>query len=116
MIDAGELNSRVHLQRRGAAVRDSHGNAQPAAFETVSTVWAKLAPKLGGEGVVAGRLQGRQPYVVTVRYSSLTRDITPAWRLEDARRPGRFFDVKSIINVGERNDILEILAEEGSPS
>lgn len=86
-MDAGQLNSRLHLQRRAAAGRDVHGNAQPGEFETVATVWANLAPRLGGEGVMGGRLQGKQPYVVTVRYSSQTRDITPAWRLEDSH-PG----------------------------
>ncbi|MBL4767653.1 MAG: head-tail adaptor protein [Rhodobacteraceae bacterium] len=75
----------------------------------------------GGETVQASRLQGRQPAVITIRNSVITRKATAEWRIRDLRR-GQFddhkcwqgveYNVRAI--VPSDDDIwLEITAESG---
>lgn len=73
---------------------------------------ARLQPKLGSEPVVAGRLQGIQPYLLTVRSSTRTRSVTPAWRVRNVRT-GVTYNIKTAVNVDERNQWLELLVVEG---
>src|SRR5690606_16918032 len=83
---AGALRERLHFQRR-ADGDDGMGGTIPGAGElaTEFTVSAALRPLRGSEAVMADRLGGKQPYVVTVRYSQQMLEVTPAWRLKDAR-------------------------------
>lgn len=118
---AGELRHRVAFQRRvettgSGEASDKYGNAL-SEWETVFECRARLQPRLGGEEVVAARLQGKQPYILTVRSSRLSREVTPAWRVYDVRAgmrpdgksPKRVFDIKSVSNVDERNQFLDFL-------
>ena len=75
------LRTRVHLQSRGL-VDDGFGNMVPGGeFTTIHTVWANLHPLKGSETVISARLEGRQPYLMTVRQSSDTRQVNEAWRV-----------------------------------
>lgn len=65
----------------------------------------------GGEAVQSARLSGRQPVVATVRASTATRAITPAWRLRDLRR-GRNLNIRAVVETEDRAWI-EITAESG---
>lgn len=113
---AGELRERVHLQRR-AAGNDGFGVGPSGQFETVATVWAHYLPLRGSESVQASRLQGRQPYVVTIRQSSQVRDLTPAWRIVDARNEARVFAISAPpTDPDGRRAFFEILCTEGAPS
>lgn len=118
---AGDLRSKVAFQRRKELVTDQEksnrlGNAL-GEWETVFECRARLQPRLGSEEVVAARLQGKQPYILTVRSSKASRTITPAWRAYDARAgmrpdgvtPKRIFDIKSVSNVDERDQFLDFL-------
>lgn len=90
---AGPLRYRCAFQRR-AEVDDGWGGTTPGSgpFETQFTASVGLTPRTGGEEVTAARLQGRQPYVATVRYSSETAGITTAWQLV---HDGRTFAITS---------------------
>lgn len=118
---ACELRSKVIFQRQKEIVTDTQksdrfGNAL-GEWETVFECRARLQPRLGSEEVVASRLQGKQPYILTVRSSQLARDVTPAWRVYDARAgmrpdgitPKRLFDIKSVSNVDEQDHFLDFL-------
>lgn len=108
---AGALRERVHCQF-AAAEDDGWGNPLPGAgeFETQFTVSAGMKPRTGGEGVDAARLGGNQPFVVTVRNTSQTRQITTAWRLVDARGDGRVLEITSPpADPDGRNQWLEFL-------
>ena len=112
---AGALRERVHCQF-AAPLDDGWGNPLPGAgeFATQFTVSAGMKPRTGGEGVDAARLGGTQPFVVTMRNSSQTRQITTAWRLVDARNANRVFAVTSPpADPDGRNQWLEFLAVEG---
>lgn len=115
---AGALRYRLNFQMRGDE-DDGWGNVVPGAgpFETIFTASAGMRPLRGSEVVQAARLAGRQPFVVTVRKSSLTRRVTTAWQLVDARNANRVFAITSpLADPDGRNQWLEFLAVEGGAS
>lgn len=114
MPSAGDLKWRLHCQSR-EAVSDGYGNRQGGEWITRFTVPAAMVPKMGGEQVMASRLDGLQPYVVSVRQESRTRQITTAWRLVDARDETRIFSISAIIDPDGRRLWLDILATQGHP-
>lgn len=113
MVAAGLFrDNRVHFQSR-AVVDDGAGNEVAGPFETQFTVSASFAPLRGGEEVMAARLGGQQPYIVTVRQSSQTRQATTDWRLVDARDVSRIFNIRAINDPDGRRAVFEILAQQG---
>lgn len=102
----GALRSYIHFQNRGE-VDDGFGNMVPGGeFVTQFSVYANFRSLLRGsaagvEDVFADRLQGNQPYVVTVRKMAALDEVTTAWRIVDARsedNTGKFlrvFNIKS---------------------
>lgn len=111
------MRDRVHLQRRVAGDDGFGGSTPSGQFETVATVWAHLLPLRGSESVQASRLQGRQPYVVTIRQSSQTRELTSAWRIVDARNPNRIFAINAPpTDPDGKRALFEILVTEGASS
>ncbi|MGV8830340.1 MAG: head-tail adaptor protein [Devosia sp.] len=112
---AGALRERVKCQMAGPG-DDGWDGSLPGAgeFATQFTVAAGMKPRTGGEGVDAARLGGSQPYVVTVRNTPQTRQISTAWRLVDARNELRVFAVTSPpADPDGKNQWLEFLATEG---
>lgn len=113
---AGALRGLVHCQEQVEG-DDGFGNVV-VDWSTRATVAANFLPLRGTETVMAARLAGKQPYVVTIRSSELTRAMTPAWRLVDARagevngRPRRVFDIKAISDPDGKGAWLECLCEE----
>ena len=115
---AAGLRERMHFQFRPSQ-DDGWGNDQPGqgAFTTQFTRWAALRPRVGGEAVTAARLDGRQPYVVTVRHDTEMQSVTTAWRLVDKNNPDRILNIVSPPADPDGNrQWLEFLAEEGRPS
>jgi len=83
------------------------------SFTEVATVWAEMvpyAPSLGGERNLDRQLQEQVTHRVLIRYRD---DITPAMRIHYA---GRYFNIRTVINVNEANVLLHLLAEEGVAS
>jgi len=107
---AGELRQKIELQVR-TLVDDGYGNEIAGPFETQATVRAKFHYLRGGEEVMAGRLAGKQPAIVTVRSSAATRALTTDWRILTA--DGAAWNIRSITDPDGRRAWLEILAEKG---
>lgn len=74
---------------------------------------ARLQPRMGSEPVIASRLQGVQPYTLTIRSSSNTRQVTPAWRVRN-KRTGVEYAIKTAVNIDERNAYIEMLVVAGA--
>lgn len=107
MTSAGELRERVAWEQ--VAVSDS-------SYGTIAGDWterfqtrARIRPLVGQEPVLAQRLQGIQPFVITVRSSSDTRDITNTWRARNART-GMIYSIRAV-TPDETNEWIDILAE-----
>ena len=112
MPGAGSLRERLNFQRRSYG-DDGYGTPTVGEFAFAFCVAAAFRPLKGGEDVIASRLAGAQPYIITVRQSSLTRQVTTDWRIEDARTAGRIFDIRTIADPDGRRAWFEILAVEG---
>jgi SPP1 family predicted phage head-tail adaptor len=108
---AGALSERIAAEKRGTA-DDGYGNPVPSQFEVQFECAARLTPLKGTETVMASRLGGVQPMIIRVRHSSNTRQIQPDWQLRDVRK-GTVYQIKSVANVDERREYLDILAISG---
>lgn len=110
---AGSLNHIVWLQQR-ATTDDGFGNVESNWVNRFQEP-CRLAAKLGGETVFASRVQGTQPYIMTVRGSTRTRAIDGSWRAVNART-GAVYNIKTAVNVDERNALVELLVVQGEAS
>lgn len=114
MGTAGRLRERVHFQSRDV-IDDGYGNTR-GEWVTRFTVAAGLKPLRGGEQVMASRLQGVQPYVLTVRQSSQTAQVASDWRVVDARGASRVFAVTAPpTDPDGLRQWLDILVKQGEP-
>lgn len=80
-VGSGSLRFLVALDKR-INIDDGAGNYTGAWQEQFRTDAAFLALK-GSEAVMASRLEGKQPYIVTVRYDEDSAAVTTDWRLRD---------------------------------
>lgn len=103
---AGKLNKRASLS---APVQEPDPDEQiVTSWQHMGTVWANVLPLRGSESVMQARMQAKSPVIVTVRASSLTRDITAEWRVSI---DGRSHDVKERPRETQDRAFLEFLAE-----
>lgn len=110
MPNAGDLRDRVRLQQRA---RDENGD-RLGDFTDAHTVWAQIRYLRGSEPVVAARLQGQQPVVITVRASGQTRAVETSWRALNARS-GEVYEISAVTPSDDRAwiDILAVQKGEG---
>lgn len=106
------MHQRLHFQKR-SIVDDSYGNEVAGPFETVFTTAAELIPLRGGEPVQAARLVGVQPYTVRIRSCAAARDVTPSWRIVDARNASRVMNIRTVTNPDQKNAWLDLLVDDG---
>lgn len=107
---AGALRERVNIQ--GWTEVDDGWGGTKLEWDTIATVAASFRAARGGESVTASRLSSEQPYFVTLRSSTATRAITPAYKLQDARNTARMFDIKSVADVDGKRQWIELLVTE----
>jgi len=65
----------------------------------------------GGEGVMAARLESRQPVILTIRASVQARLIGNDWRAVD--RDGTIYNIRENPKESDDRGMLEFLAESG---
>lgn len=70
MSSAGKFRERVTFYVPGATVSDGAGGRLPAAAETSVTLWARVQALQAKEDLVNGKVTYRQPYKVTIRFTS----------------------------------------------
>lgn len=115
-MESGSLNERFVFQKRPstAPVGDGYGNFQ-SGFEAQFTVWTKRLFLRGGETVIAERLQGRQPAVLTIRASRQAAQITTDWCAVNARDSSEVYNIRSV-SLSEDRSFYDILCERGVAS
>ena len=106
-IIAQDLQDRVAFDLRADAPDDYGGTA--GDFVEQFIVSARINRKLGGERIIAARLDGHQPVTITVRSSVDTDQIAPDWRARNVRT-GEIFNIRSI---AENDGFLDVLCESG---
>ena len=76
---AGDMRERVTVQRATASA-DGYGG-QNVSWADVATMWAKVQPVKGTEGVQAGGVAALETYLVTVRYGADVSELDRlSWR------------------------------------
>lgn len=113
-VAVGDLRDLIHFQRRKKS-DDGFGNQIAGDWITQFTLRANLKPLKGSETVIASRLAGIQPYVLTVRASPMSMEVSTDWRLVDARNADRVFNITAVIDPDGRRRWVEITATEGVP-
>lgn len=108
-MSAGDLRERVIFEQRNTE-SDGAGNFTDEWVATPA-VSAHIKPLKGSEPVLAERLSGRQPVVITVRSSTATRAVTTDWRARNARS-GATFNITAV-TPDERRAYIDILAISG---
>lgn len=115
-MQSSDLRDKLGFYRR-ADSGDVYGNSQGEFGASAElTAFAHVKPRLGGEAVLAGRLDGRNLVNITVRQSSDTSRVTTGWRAKN-ERTGEIFNVRSIIDPhadnSQRGRFWEMLCEKG---
>jgi len=112
-MNAGQLRERLSFEKRvdlaepGNRSGTKRGNWQQQ-FQPFAAAIQYLR---GGETVMASRLSGIQPAIITVRACSETRMIDASWRARDVRS-GAIFNIKAP-NPTADNKWIEFVAETG---
>ncbi len=104
-VKAGRLRHRVTLQ--SAADTADGGGGFTTTWSDVATVWAAIEPLKSRERLFAQQLENPVTHRVTIRYRA---GVTAKMRLEFG---ARVFNIRGVINAGERDRTLELLCEEG---
>ena len=103
-MDIGRTNKRItfckYAEEQNALLQTEQ------VLKPVKTVWASVEPTRGREYQEAQRVRPELTYKITTRYH---KEITPDMLI---KFKDRYFQKVSIINVRERNEMLEIICTE----
>lgn len=117
MAGAGPLRERVRFQRRRPDV-DQFGNVE-GEWATLAERAAQIRPMRGSEQVLAGKLEGRAPVEIVVRWDTLLGAGVTALTTDDRAidlRNGTVWNIRAIENRDQRHKYLTITAEAGVPT
>lgn len=112
MTTAGDLRESIRLEAR-EDVEDEYGNVQ-GMWVTKLTAPARVRVLKGSETVMAGRLQGTQTAVISLRNQPLLATAQTGWRAVNARS-GQTYNIRSV-TPDERGAMVDLLVESGIPS
>lgn len=105
---------RVTFQRRRRTRDDGHGMTE-GEWCSIFSVAAGIRPLKGGEDVLAARLTGVQPVIITVGKDRRTEAVTSAWRAVD--EAGRVYAITAPpADMEGKGLFLDILASSGVAS
>lgn len=110
MSSASELRHRLQFSLHSEH-QDGYGNFV-GEWVAQFTVSAKVKYLRGTESVMAARLEGRQPILITLRNCISARRITSDWRALDVRT-GVLFAIKEPPRLTDDRAFLEMFAESG---
>ena len=105
MAGLGKFRHFITLQGQGTT-RDSGGGIS-SGFTTIASVYANVVPKSGKEIYKRGKLVGSITHEIIIRHRT---DITNASRISFNNK---LFNIRSIINIDERDRYLKLMCEEG---
>lgn len=108
-MSSGELRERIAFDL--VAESDTTYGIVAGDWDEQFTRAARIRPLRGSEPVIAQRLSGVQPVVITVRSDPETRLITSAWRARDARA-GTHYQIRAV-TPDEKRRYIDLLCETG---
>lgn len=96
----GNLREQIVLQHFTTITNEY--NEQIQVWQDIATVYARVEPVKGGEGIGAGQLQAYDEHHVHIRHRS---DVGPTWRVQHR---GRTLEILSVLNLDERRRFLTL--------
>ncbi len=105
MIRAGQLRHKITIEKL-VQTSDGQGGMNDSFAVHAAGVWAKVTPLSVRETLKNMQTEANASHLVTVRYIS---GVLHSMRIIFQ---GRILLIKSIINVDERNEELQILCDE----
>lgn len=105
-----KLKHQLILQQRTTTIDGLGGYTR--SWTDVAALWAEIIPISGSERFAYEQQTNHQRYRIMLRYRN---DITPNMRLHDTAN-NRTFEIKSVINSHEANQVIEILADVAFPT
>lgn len=107
-MQAGKLRHRITIQQKTAGSPQQNAAGEPdVSWATYLTVYASIDPVTGREPFLAQQNMALVSHKIRIRH----RDgITAAMRVSF---DSRYFDIKAVLNWGERNKELLLLCEQG---
>ena len=102
---AGKLIHKITIERE-TAVPDGYGGSTDT-WSTHKSLKAFIKPISGRERLHSQRLEASMSHKVFIRFSG---DIIASDRVN---YNGRFFQIRAIVNIEERNKWIELTCEEG---
>lgn len=111
-IRACDMRETIVIQAENEVADGGGGFANPWATPTaVATMRACVEPLRGFERLRAMQLESPVTHKITTRYRS---GIKPEHRIKYVKNgETRFFNIRAVINLDEKNLWLEIMADEG---
>lgn len=104
-MDFSKMRHRITFLAPTENTRNSMSENVPR-YTPVRTVWAFVSPKTGREYDEAQKLRAETTYNVHTRYFA---DITAEMQI---KYNNKIFKIESVLNIGERNEELLIVASE----
>ena len=105
---SARLDKLVSFSKRPGTL-DSHGQEIDTWNAIVDEWHAEVAPLTGNELFTARQLQAEVTTKITIRYATEVAALRPKDRMVWGLR---VYDILSVRNVGERNDLMELMAVE----
>ncbi len=102
----GRLRTRLHIEE-AAETRTSDGGVSPG-WSSIGTAWAWVRGLRGRELFSAQQINPQTTHKVTMHYRG---GLTSANRLVD-KTSSRIFNIESVVNIDERNRVLELICTE----
>lgn len=93
MVAAGDLREKVSFLKEVST--PDGGGGYTSEYVEQFTCRAAIKVLKASETVLAGRLQGTQTLVVTLRYQSALADVDGTWRLRNART-GNDYNIRAV--------------------
>jgi len=106
-VNPGDLNHKVVIESI-TETSDSYGGIEESWSEAFKR-WANVRPIGGREPYINDQNLAELDLVVTMRYDSSTKTITPKHRL---KYKDRYLQIESIVNVQERDEELRVFCRE----
>lgn len=104
-ISIGEMRQRITFQS-ARKVKDGHGGWNLPSWDDFATVWAQVEPLSGREYYFAAQVKADLTHRVGIRYLA---GLNEEMRIKFG---DRYFEIESIIDLGELHKFMEILARE----
>ena len=105
MNSIGMMRYRVQLQSPSDTTDAGGGRSQ--SYTRVADIYANIVPKSGKESFQRGKIQAETTHDIFIRYRS---DIDASYRIV---YESRSFNIKSILNVDERDRYYKLSCTEG---